>query len=151
MGKPFHIPSQDIRWCAYRDPNSRRPALREIDCNFGAAVARANNQHVLVVIQPWVAVFHRMNHRSIECARPSRQLGKPRVSGGHHHHARRNGASGCPDTPVAVIAVNARDLNAEPRLEAMVCCVLLEVLHELVARHPAPEVTWNPVTRKMRE
>jgi hypothetical protein len=52
---------------------------------------------------------------------------------------------------VAVIAVSARDFNAEPRLEAMACCVLLQILHELVAGHPAPEVMWNPVTRKMGE
>jgi hypothetical protein len=52
---------------------------------------------------------------------------------------------------MAVIAVNARGLNPEPRLEAMVCGVLLQILHEMVARHPSPELPWNPITRKMRQ
>ena len=64
---------------------------------------------------------------------------------------RRNRASGRADTPVAVIAVDTRGLNPELWLKTMVRRVLLQVLHELVARHPAAEVTRNPVARKMRQ
>jgi hypothetical protein len=74
-----------------------------------------------------------------------------RISGGHHDHLRGNRASGRADTPAAVIAVNTRRLNPEPWLEAIVRRILLEVLHELVTCHPAAEVTWNPVARKMRQ
>ena len=74
---------------------------------------------------------------------------KAGISGGHHDHPRRYRASVRADTPVAVIAVNTRGLNPEAWLEAMVCRVLLQVLHELVPCHPAAKIARNPVTRKV--
>lgn len=138
----LHVTTQDIWRRAYRDPNPVRAALRQIDGDLGAAVSRANNQHVLVLIRPRIAVIHRVNQGSIESARPSRHMRKPGKTRRYHHHPRGNRASRRLDTPVAVIAVKTRDFNAEPRLEAMVRRILLQVLHELVACHPSAEVTW---------
>jgi len=55
------------------------------------------------------------------------------------------------DTPAAVIAVDPSGLDTEPWLEAMVRRVLLQVLHELIACHPAAELARNPVTGKVRQ
>ena len=121
----LHVAPQDIRRRTYRDPNPPRAALHQIDGNFSAAVPRANYQHVLVVIRLRIAVIHRMNRWSIECARPPRQMRKPGISGGHHDHPRWNRAGSRADSPVAVITVNTRGINPEPRHEAMVCRVPL--------------------------
>lgn len=150
-GEALHVAPQDIRRGADRDPHPSGTALGKIDGDFGAAVARTNNQHVLVAIRLRIAVFHRMNHRPIECAGPSGQMWKPGISGGHHNHSRGNRASGRANAPVSVIAVNTRGLNPEPRLEPVVRRVLLQVLHELIACHPSAEVTGNPVARKVRQ
>jgi hypothetical protein len=126
-----------------RVPRRPPPDRRQSQC-------RANNQHVLVAIRLRIAVIHRMNHGSIEGARPSRQMWKAGISGGHYDRPRKNRASGRVDTPVAISVVNTRGLNPEGWLEAMVSRVLLQVLHELVPCHPGAEVTGNPVARKMR-
>jgi hypothetical protein len=147
----LHVAPQNIRWRAYRDPHPCRAALGKIDGNLCAAVARTNNQYVLIPIGLRVAVLHRMNHRSIECARPSRHMWKTGKSGGHYDHPRRYRASIRPDAPVTVIAVNTRGINPEAWLEAMVRRVHLQVLHELVACHPAAKIRRNPVARKMRQ
>jgi hypothetical protein len=76
---------------------------------------------------------------------------KSGIPGGHHDHPRKNRASCRTNTPVVVVAVNTRGLNPEPRLEAMVHRVPLQVLNELVACHPTAEVTWNPVAGEMRQ
>jgi hypothetical protein len=55
------------------------------------------------------------------------------------------------DTPAAVIAVDPRGLDSEPWLKAMVRRVLLQVLHKLIACHPAAELARNPVARKVRQ
>jgi hypothetical protein len=103
------------------------------------------------VIRPWIAVIHRVNEGSIEAARPSRHVWKPGKPCRYHNDPRGNRASCRVEIPVAVIAVKTRGLNLEPRLEAMVHHILLQVLHELVACYPSAEVTWNGVARKMRE
>ena len=93
-GETLHVAPQNIRRRAYRNPHPSGAAFGKIDGNLGAAVARTNNQHVLVAIRPWIAVIHRMNQRPIECARPSRQMWKAGIPGGHHDHPRGNRASG---------------------------------------------------------
>jgi hypothetical protein len=55
------------------------------------------------------------------------------------------------DTPAAVITVDSSGLDTETWLEAMVRRVLLQVLHELIACHPAAELARNPVTGKVRQ
>jgi hypothetical protein len=52
---------------------------------------------------------------------------------------------------VAVTTVDPYGLSAEPWLEAVVRCVLLQVSHELITCYPAAEIARNPVTRKVGE
>jgi hypothetical protein len=52
---------------------------------------------------------------------------------------------------VAVITVNPRGLDSEPWLKTVMLRVLLQILHELIACHPAAELARNPVARKVRQ
>ena len=76
---------------------------------------------------------------------------QPGIPGGYHDDPRGNRASGHANPPVAVVAVNTRRLNLQPRHEPMVRRILLQVLHELVPCHPAAELARNPVARKVRQ
>ena len=150
-GETLGVAPKDVRRRTHRNSNASSAALRQIDGDLGAAVARADNQHVLAAIRSRIAVFRGMNHRPIECAWPSRQIWHAGIPAGHHDYPRGNRASGRPDLPVAVITVNPRGLDSEPWLEAVVRRVLLQILHELVACHPAAELARNPVARKVRQ
>ena len=150
-GETLRVAPEDVRRRTHRNPNPSSTALGQIDGDLGATVACADDQHVLATIRPRIAVFRGMNHRSIKRTRPFGQIWHTRVAAGHHDHSRRNRASSRLDTPVTVIAVNPRGLDAEPWLEAMVCRVLLQVLHELIACYPAAELAGNSVARKVRE
>jgi hypothetical protein len=75
----------------------------------------------------------------------------PAIAAGHNHNPRGNRAIGSLHTPLAVLTVDPRGLNAEPWLQSVVRCVLLEISHELVTRHPAAIFTRNAVTRKVRQ
>ena len=92
-----------------------------------------------------------MNHRSIECAWPSRPIWHTGIAAGHHDYPRGNRASRRPDLPLAVIAVNPCGLDSELWRKPVVRRVLLQILHELVASHPAAKLARNPVARKVRQ
>jgi hypothetical protein len=52
---------------------------------------------------------------------------------------------------VAVITVDPYGLDSELWLKAVVGRVLLQILHELIACHPATELARNPVAGKVRQ
>jgi hypothetical protein len=74
IGKPFTSRRKIFGGVRTAIRTRLAPPSTRSDGNFSAAVPRANNQHVLVVIRLRIAVVHRMNHWSIECARPPRQM-----------------------------------------------------------------------------
>ena len=122
------------------NPNPSCTALGQIGGDLGAAVACADNQHVLAAIRPRIAVFRGMNHWTIERTWPSRQRGHPRIAASHHDHPCRTGTGCGLDGPVTVLAVDARSFDPEPWLETVVRRVQLEVSHELVACNPAAKL-----------
>jgi hypothetical protein len=92
-----------------------------------------------------------MKNWSVECAWPPWQIGHAAIPAGYHDDARGNRVSGRADLPMAVITVNPGGLDSEPWLKAVVRRVLLQILYELVACHPAAEIAGNPIARKVRQ